>query len=45
MSYNPQDVNMPVFKGGEVLTVVTVNGTANLCLSGIRIVFDLEDAG
>lgn len=45
MSYQPEDVNIPVFKGGDVLTVVTVNGTAGIVLSGIRIVFDLEDAG
>lgn len=43
-SYQPEDVQIEEFKGSDVLTVVTVNGTAGAVLSGARIVFDLEDA-
>ena len=45
VSYQPEEIQMPLFKGGDVLTVVTVNGTAGIVMSGIRITFDLEDAG
>jgi len=45
LSYQPENINVPLFKGGDVLTVVTVNGTAGIVMSGIRITFDLEDAG
>ena len=43
-SFKPEDINVPLFKGGDVLTVVTTNGTAGIVMSGIRIKFDLEDA-
>lgn len=43
-SFQPEDIDVPLFKGGDVLTVVTTNGTAGIVMSGIRIKFDLEDA-
>lgn len=42
LSYHPEDVNIPLLKGGDILSIVTVNGTAGAVLSGARIVFDLE---
>lgn len=42
-SYQPEEIDMPEFKGSDVLTVVTVNGTGGAVLSGARIIFDLED--
>ena len=41
-SYHPEDVSVPLFRGGDVLSIITVNGTAGNVLSGARIVFDLE---
>ena len=41
-SYQPELIAMETLKGGDVLTVLTVNGTINPALSGARIVFDLE---
>ncbi len=41
-SYQPEVIQMATFKGGDVLSVITVNGTAGAVISGARIVFDLE---
>lgn len=41
-SYQAEDVSIPLLKGGDVLTILTVNGTAGNVISGARIVFDLE---
>lgn len=42
LSYQPEDVALESLKGGDVLTIITVNGTGGAVLSGARIVFDLE---
>ena len=41
-SYQPEIISMATLKGGDVLTIVTVNGTAGIVLSGVRVAFDLE---
>ena len=41
-SFQPEPVEIPPFRGSDLLTIVTVNGTAGAVLSGARIVFDLE---
>ena len=41
-SYHAEDIALETFKGGDVLTVITVNNSGGAVLSGARIVFDLE---
>lgn len=41
-SWQPEDIVTDTFKGGDVLSIVTVNGTAGNVISGARITFDLE---
>lgn len=43
LSYQPEIVNIEELKGSDVLTLVTVNGTGGNVISGVRIVFELED--
>lgn len=43
-SYQPEKVTIAEFRGGDLLTIVTVNGTAGVVLSGIRILFELGDS-
>ena len=42
LSYQPENVNIPLLRGGDVLTVITVNNSGGAVISGARIVFDLE---
>ncbi|GAH74689.1 unnamed protein product [marine sediment metagenome] len=44
-SFKPEEIKIPNFTGSDVLTIVVTNGhTANLDM-GVRVVFDLEEAG